>query len=320
MEADVERARLGQPLGVVAGAGDLTVGLAAVGTGLPGALAGTEAPTQMFAAVPPVTPVGREVEPRPSSSRTVWYVVLGVAVVAALALAFFIGRGIFTGNAADIAVPDLTGLTHAQVVQQLNEHGLALGTENSVTSDKPISTAIGQSPAALTMVAKNTVVDVTYSSGPGTVTVPTLVGLTQQQAVDALVAAGLTTGSITQKPSPGQPAGTVIDSTPKTGAAVTKGAPVSLVVSSGLVPVPNVVGETQVQAKADLANAGFVPAVISAVTSAATAGTVISQNPAAGTPFGQNKTVTITVAVAPPPPTQSPTPSQTPTSSATPSG
>jgi len=316
MEADVERARLGQPLGVVAAAADATVAVVGVGAGL----AGAEAPTQLFAAVPPVTPVGRAVEPA-SSSRTGWYIGLGVAVAAALALAFFIGRGIFAGNTADIAVPDLTGLTHAQVVQQLTERGLSIGVENSVVSDKPITTVIGQSPTSGTMVAKNTVVDVTYSSGPGTVPVPTLVGLTQQQAVDALVAAGLTIGSITQKSSPGAPAGTVIDSNPKTGVAVAKGTPVSLVVSSGLVPVPNVVGETEVQAKADLANAGFVPAVITAVTDAAAAGTVISQRPDAGTPFGQNKTVTITVATAPPP-TQSPTtgPTGTPSSTATPSG
>jgi beta-lactam-binding protein with PASTA domain len=258
--------------------------------------------------VAPPTPVGRAVQPSPSSSRTVWYVVLGIAVVAALALAFFIGRGIFAGTDTNIVVPDLTGLTHAQVVQQLTERGLAIGVENAVTSDKPLNTVLAQNPVSGTKVAKATVVDVTYSSGPGTVQVPTLVGLTQQQAVDALVAAGLTTGSITQKNAPGQPAGTVIDSNPKTGTSVAKGAAVSLVVSSGLIPVPNVVGETEVQAKADLANAGFVPAVITTVTDAATAGTVISQKPDAGTPFGQNKTVTITVAVAP---TSTPTPSNT---------
>ena len=248
---------------------------------------------------------------------TAWYVALGVAVAAALALAFFIGRGIFAGTDANIVVPDLTGLTHAQVLLQLHERGLSIGVENSVTSDKVVNTAIAQNPATGTRVVKNTVVDVTYSSGLGNVAVPTLVGLTQQQAVDALVTAGLTTGAITQKSQAGAPAGTVIDSNPKTGTSVGKGSAVSLVVSSGLVQVPNVVGESQVQAKADLANAGFVPAVILAVTDAVPAGTVISQKPDAGTSFGQNKTVTITVAVAP---TLSPTPSTTtsPTTTASP--
>jgi eukaryotic-like serine/threonine-protein kinase len=318
MAEDVERARLGQP--VVGGA----VGLAGAGiaaAGAAGALAAGDDATQLIAMTPPPTPVGRAVPPAPTnSSRTWWYVALGVAVAAALALAFFIGHGIFAGTNDNIVVPDLTGLTHADVVRQLQERNLSLGVENSVTSDKPINTVIAQDPAADSKVATNAVVDVTYSSGPGAVAVPTLVGLTQQQAVDAIVAAGLTTGPITQKSQPGAPAGTVVDSNPKSGVSVAKGTAVSLVVSSGLVPVPNVVGETEIQAKADLANAGFIPAVISLTTSGAPAGTVVSQNPAAGKPFGQNKTVTITVAVAPPP-TQTPTPSNTasPTTSSSPS-
>jgi serine/threonine-protein kinase len=91
---------------------------------------------------------------------------------------------------------------------------------------------------------------------------------------------------------------------------------VALVVSSGLVPVPSVVGETEVQARADLTNAGFLVAVIHQTTDVATDGLVILQNPKGKTPFGQGKTVTITVGVAP---TQSPTPTDTTSPSTSPS-
>jgi serine/threonine-protein kinase len=319
MEADVERARLGQPLDGTTTAAAAAAGAAGAGAvGLPGALSpGADDATQMFTLPAPPTPVGRSVPASPPSrARTAWYVVLGVAVAAALALAFFIGRGIFAGTDTNIVVPDLTGLTHAQVVQQLGERNLALGVETQQVSDKPVGTAIGQNPSPGIKVGKKTAVDVTYSSGPGTVNVPTVKGLLQTDAVNALVGAGLTVGPITQKASPGIPAGTVIDSNPEAGSPLTKGSPVSLVVSSGLVPVPKVVGESEVQAKADLVNAGFVVAVIESTTDATPAGQVISQNPDAGKPFGQGKTVTITVAVAP---TTSPTPTDTTSPSSSPS-
>ena len=60
------------------------------------------------------------------------------------------------------------------------------------------------------------------SSGPQQLAVPTLVGLTQQQAIDALTGAGLTVGTITPQDSD-QPAGTVLASTPKEGTQVAKG-------------------------------------------------------------------------------------------------
>ena len=145
---------------------------------------------------------------------------LGFAVIGVLALAFFLGRAIFGGTDANIAVPDLTGLTHDQVVSQLTERGLVLGAERTVASDTvPAGHVVGQDPAQGVKVGKDTAVDVTYSAGPEQVTVPTLVGLTQSQALDALTAAGLVPGAITLKDSVDQPAGTVIAVDPTEGSA-----------------------------------------------------------------------------------------------------
>ncbi len=312
MERDVERARLGQPLATTGGAGGAALAGAAAAGGV------DNDATQMFTVPASTGPIVRPTPvAEPTGNRNAWYVLLGVAVVVALSLAFFLGRGLFTGTETNIVVPDLSGLKHADVVSQLTERGLKIGVENTVTSDKPIGTVIQQNPLSGIKVAKETVVDVTYSGGPANVNVPTLIGLTLQQANDALVAAGLTPGAVTSKASPGIPAGTVVDSTPPVGTPVAKNSSVGLVVSSGLVPVPKVVGETEVQAKADLVNAGFVVAVIRQTTDAAPDGQVILQNPAAKTPFGQGKTVTITVAVAPPP-TISPTPTVTASATTTP--
>ncbi len=313
MRADIDRAMAGEPLGIASAAALSMVGGAALGE----ALGSDAASTQVIPPVPPapttVTPI--PVEP-PGKSHTGWYIGLAILVIAALGLTFFLGRGLFSsGNM--VSVPDLTGLTKQVATSTLADRHLSVGTTRVETSTQPIDVVLSTNPAANAQVAENTPVDLVVSGGPGNVAVPTLVGLTQAQALSALTTAGLTLANpINQVNSP-QPAGTVLDSSPKSGTNVVKGSAVALTISNGKSGVPNVVGETSVQAQADLTNAGFSPQVILVTTTAAPDGQVISQNPAAGTALAQGKIVTITVAKAPqptsPPPSTSPTPTPTPT-------
>lgn len=77
-------------------------------------------------------------------------------------------------------------------------------------------------------------VDLVISSGSsGTVTVPDLTGLSEADAEAAIVAAGLTVGTVTTAPSDTVPAGDVISHDPAAGASVAPGSAVDLVVSSG---------------------------------------------------------------------------------------
>ncbi|MFI5099453.1 MAG: Stk1 family PASTA domain-containing Ser/Thr kinase [Actinomycetes bacterium] len=314
MRDDLERARLGEPL---AGAGAVAAA-AAVPAAVLAAGAGNDA-TQVIAPVLPGTGTASAGSALSDPSRAGWYVLLSAAVVGALVLAFFLGRSIFGGTDANIAVPNVVGLKQVDAVAQIQDRGLKLGAVTPVTSDTvPLGYVVSQDPVKDTKVAANTAVDLTVSSGAEQVTVPTLVGLTQSQALDALAAAGLVPGTITLQDKVDQPAGTVIAVDPKEGTSVAKGSTVALTVSSGKVPVPSVIGELQEQAKADLANAGFSVTVIPQTTSSVPAGTVIAQNPKSGTLLAQGKIVTITVAQAPPSPTPTPTPTPTGTSSPSP--
>ncbi|MGD9954453.1 MAG: PASTA domain-containing protein, partial [Candidatus Nanopelagicales bacterium] len=107
---------------------------------------------------------------------------------------------------------------------------------------------------------------------------------------------------------------------PPSQETVDAGTPVDIVVSNGKVKVPNVVGSSEAQAQSDLRNAGFDVEVIQLETSNQPEGTVLAQSPQAGTVAVRGTLVTITVAKAPPPPTESPTPppSDTPTPSVSP--
>ncbi|HAO34407.1 MAG TPA: serine/threonine protein kinase, partial [Candidatus Competibacteraceae bacterium] len=73
---------------------------------------------------------------------------------------------------------------------------------------------ISQNPAAGASVAPGSAVALVVSSGPESVTVPSVVGQTQTAAADALKQVGLTVGTITRENSATVPAGTVISQNP----------------------------------------------------------------------------------------------------------
>ena len=297
MRADVDRAAAGTPL--------LAVPVQPVDS--------TES-TQVIPAVLPAA-VPAAAPPRKDRSRTTWFVLLALAVVGALALALFLGRSLFSSQ-QQVRVPDLAGLTKTQATQELNNRGLALGATTAETSDQPADTVLRSSPPANQLVSKNTVVDLVLSAGPEKVAVPTLVGLSQTQAVQAINQANLVLGALNTQDSD-KPVGTVIAVNPPEGTAVDKGSSVDLTISSGKVAVPNVVGQTEAAARAALTNAGFDPVVVTQESATDTAGTVLAQSPTAGTLLQQGRTVTITVATAPTP-SPTPTPTATPTATATP--
>jgi serine/threonine-protein kinase len=76
---------------------------------------------------------------------------------------------------------------------------------------------------------------------------------------------------------------------------------VTLFISSGpqKVTVPSVVGQSQDSASAELANIGLKVQPVSQDSTTETPGTVLSQDPAAGSAVGRGSTVTITVARQP---------------------
>ncbi len=267
--------------------------------------------TQLIPATPvPLTPAEPE-------RRAGWYVLLTVGVILALGLVFFLAAQVLGGGGTKVRVPDLAGQTLELATSTLSQKGLELGIPTEEPSDQVKGTIISQNPAFNAEVDPGTAVDVVVSSGPTQVAIPTLVGLSRAEALNALSGANLILGSLDQKASD-LPADTVLSSDPPEGTLVDEGSSVSLVVSSGKVKVPEVVNSTEAQARATLGNAGFNVVVINQEDGSVDPGTVLAQSPQAGTLLAAGKTVTITVATEPPPPV-SPTPTPTPTSSISPS-
>lgn len=100
------------------------------------------------------------------------FALLGVAATMVLvALVFYLDlnepRQQDTGQAANVAVPDLVGLTLPEARETLDEAGLELGTVDESASGEPEGEILAQSPAPETVVERGEAVDVTVSVGAG---------------------------------------------------------------------------------------------------------------------------------------------------------
>jgi serine/threonine-protein kinase len=204
-------------------------------------------------------------------------------------------------------------LEQAAAEAALEAQGLTLGTITSSASDQPKDRIIEQNPAAASEADEGSAVDVVISSGPAKATVPAIIGLSLDRASEELERAGLTLGKRTERESDRAP-GTVLDSDPKEGENVDTGSPVDVIISSGKVTVPDVVGDTESAASKALRDAGFDVAITRSKidptgTAALSIGRVISQSPEADVTARAGSTVTIVVGEAGPTPT--PTVTQT---------
>ena len=138
------------------------------------------------------------------------------------------------------------------------------------------------------------------------VTVPDVVNEEQGAAESIITDAGLVP-SVTTQYSMTVDAGKVISTSPVAGTEVGLGSTVVLYVSEGPNPnarqVPDVVGKSQAEAEADLADVDLVPNVVRAFDPVVPAGDVISTDPVAGEWLLAGDSVTVTVSDGPEPPT-----------------
>ena len=155
-------------------------------------------------------------------------------------------------------VPNVSNMSEDDAKSAIEDVGLTFVRGDDVSSDTvDEGLAISSDPGAGTSAVLGTEVTVSFSSGSATVKVPDVSGMTQSEARKEIENANLTWGDVTTEDSPGTQAGQVIRSNPAAGNPVSRGATVSVVVSSGRTTVPDVVGKSQEEAQQALKNAGL---------------------------------------------------------------
>ena len=138
-------------------------------------------------------------------------------------------RVVSSEGPATVAVPNAVGLTEAEARDRLAESGLGVNVVE-VFSEEPEGTVVAQDPGAAEEAAPDATVRVNVSKGPGTATVPDLVGLRRADAEQRLSELGLE-ANVVPVPS-GEPAGTVVAQNPTSG-EVEVGSTVRLNVAAG---------------------------------------------------------------------------------------
>jgi serine/threonine-protein kinase len=187
-----------------------------------------------------------------------------------------------------VAVPFVKGIKEPLAVRQIRGAGLVANVERTPSTDVDKGVVIAQSPSPGTRVQKGQTVDLTVSSGPPQVQVPSVVGKSRDDAISTLVNAGLKAEPVVDVPS-NKPVGTVTGQEPRPGATVIKGSRVRINVSSGPanVDVPSVIGLSFADASAALQNDGFAVSRTD-VESDQPKGIVVDQSPSGSAPRGSS--------------------------------
>lgn len=135
-----------------------------------------------------------------------------------------------------------------------------------------------------------------------TITVPRVLGLSQDRAATSLADAGLRLGQVGTESHPTASQGHVVWQDPPSGTSVTRGQTVTLVVSSGpqRIPVPDLNGYDAALAEQILAAAGLAVGRTEATQAPAPKDVVINSRPPAGTSLLPGASVTLVVSVGAP--------------------
>jgi len=183
-------------------------------------------------------------------------------------------------------VPNVVGMKGDDAVRELQKAGYMLGnTTVMYTGGVAADTIYSQNPAAGERLKEGRAVDVTIAKALGSLTVPDLTGLTEDQATSVIASMSLVPTSVplySETVAKGMVGGQV----PIAGSKIDPGAVVAIGVSKGKTPtkvkVPKVTGMKQADAEAAIEKAGLVPNDYPTYSDTIAKGVVGDQSPASG--------------------------------------
>jgi len=236
---------------------------------------------------------------RATSRRLLPYalVAAGGFLLAYLFVAFFVFPPQIIPD--DVKVPQVVGLLYDEAVNRLQAAGFKAKTgEERFVELAPKSTVLAQSPPPGATEPRGSEIVLDVSAGQRQLQVPSVVGLAQIVAEDAIEKAGLEVGDVKEQESQSA-RGAVLQTLPAAGTPVAPSTRIDLVVSSGppSINAPDVVGQPYASARAMLEQVGLkVGDVTTDSLSTASSQTVISQTPAAGSRMAPGAKVSLSIA------------------------
>ncbi|GAA3178075.1 Stk1 family PASTA domain-containing Ser/Thr kinase [Blastococcus jejuensis] len=210
-----------------------------------------------------------------------------------------------------VAVPQLVGMPQADAEAAITGAGLEVGDISTrASSEEQAGQVLESTPASGAQVDEGSEVDLVVGAGPDTLAVPNVVNLLEQEAVDNLEAAGFTGNINIREVDSLVEEGRVVSVTPAQGSQAPPDGTITLEISSGTLPLPDVSGQSEEAARATLTGAGFSANQITTSNverDDVAPGTVVGTEPGANTPVAAGDTINLLVAVGVPPETTTPT-------------
>jgi eukaryotic-like serine/threonine-protein kinase len=208
-------------------------------------------------------------------------------------------RLVVSGGVRQVDVPDVVDETEDEAQADIEAADLNVGqVDREASDDADEGVVISQSPEAGTQADAGSDVDLVVSSGPETVPVPGVIGLSEDDAVAALDDVGLVADVVTE-PNDAEEE-TVFDQDPEEGTELAPGETVTISVSEGPegTPLPDVTGDDADDAEAQLESDLGVDVMQVAETEECDLdpGLVCRTDPGAGTPVSEGDAVTLFVA------------------------
>ena len=243
--------------------------------------------------------IGKVGKPR---AGLIWGFGSGAAVIVVGLLIWVLSLGNIginiTPGQGGIAVADVTGKTFADASAMLQGQHLLVIKQFEQSDTVPADSVIRTDPAAGTKVPANTSITVWLSSGAQLIMVPNLLGMTEQDATTALTNAKLTLGTITQSNSATYPKGQVISSDPVANSQIAPLTVVNLIISNGMVMVPDVRNLSIADARQQLTapDVALSVSIQSKTTCSGTLGTLVLDQSIPAGAVAQKSAITLYVA------------------------
>ena len=203
-------------------------------------------------------------------------------------------------NPAEVELPELVGMSKEEAQKTAEDLKLVFEVSSEeYNKDVPEGYVISQDPTYIAdyNVKEGSTVKVVISKGQEKTTVPKVVGMTRQEAVDALEEANLK-AEIVEETSRTVEEGYVISQEVEAESEAYAGDTIKIHVSIGTgirqVTVQNVVGQTEADAKSTLEGQGL-KVTVNYAEATSNDGKVTAQSVAGGTTVDEGTTITLTV-------------------------
>ncbi|HVA28313.1 MAG TPA: PASTA domain-containing protein, partial [Candidatus Baltobacteraceae bacterium] len=201
-----------------------------------------------------------------------------------------------------VGLPDVRGYNVNDAQRTLEDDGFTVKRKAKFDNSAK-DNVIDQQPKAGSQAHKGAVVTLVISQGPQPIEAPNFVGMSADAAVALAKSSGIAVDVSERTAYPNVPSGFVASQDVEPGQKIDHTTTIHLSISTGpaantaTVAVPNVVNARYDEAVNAINGAGFTAAVKYTVEGSAN-GTIVDQDPAAGTQLASGATVTITQSVS----------------------